>query len=153
MHLILIIGEHMRRAALILSLLLMSTVLLRVSAQPSKPDPKKVLETVLGPIEPFVEIGIALLFGATVIAFIVFMIVALGNWLWGGPFGKLMAMSSLWRAITVLAVIGIVFLIAYNIEPIAEALNFPEAKALGDIVVNMVNRGFRHFSNYFAGGT
>ena len=138
---------------LILGLLLMSTVLLGVSAQPSKPDPKKVLEAVLGSIEPFVEIGIALLFGATVIAFLLYIVVALGNWIWGGPFGKLMAMSSLWRAITILAVIGIVFLIAYNIEPIAEALNFPEAKALGSIIKDLVIKGFGHFSNFFTGGT
>ena len=143
----------MRRAVLILGLLLMSTVLLRVSAQPqpSKPEPKEVLETVLGPIEPFVEIGIALLFGATVIAFLIYVVVALGNWIWGGPFGKLMAMSSLWRAITVLAVIGIVFLIAYNIGPVAKALGFHEAEALGNIVVNIVNRGFGYIKTFFMG--
>ena len=145
----------MKRAVLILGLLLMNTVLLRVSAQPqpSKPEPKEVLETVLGPIEPFVEIGIALLFGATVIAFLIYVVVALGNWIWGGPFGKLMAMSSLWRAITVLAVIGIVFLIAYNIEPVARALKFPEAEALGKIIKDLVHKGFGHFTSYFTGGT
>ena len=137
---------------ILISILLVSIVSFPVRAL-AQPEPEEVLKTVLGPIKPFAEIGLALLFGATVVAFIIYAVVALGNWIWGGPFGKLMAMSSLWRAITVLAVIGIVFLIAYNIEPIAEALNFPEAKALGDIVVNMVNRGFRHFSNYFAGGT
>ena len=61
----------MRRSALILGLLLMMNTVL-VSAQPSRPEPKEVLETVLGPIEPFVEIGIALLFGATVIAFLIY---------------------------------------------------------------------------------
>ena len=142
----------MRRSALILGLLLMMNTVL-VSAQPSRPEPKEVLETVLGPIEPFVEIGIALLFGATVIAFLIYVVVALGNWIWGGPFGKLMAMSSLWRAITVLAVIGIVFLIAYNIEPIAKALNFSEAEALGNIIRDLVHKGFGHFTNYFTGGT
>ena len=144
----------MRR--ILISILLMSIVSLPVGAlaqpEPKGPKPEEVLKTVLGPIKPFAEIGLALLFGATVIAFIIYAVVALGNWIWGGPFGKLMAMSSLWRAITVLAVIGIVFLIAYNIEPVAKALNFPEAETLGKIIKDLVIKGFEHFSNFFMGG-
>ena len=134
-----------------ISILLMSIVSLPVGAL-AQPEPEEVLKTVLGPIKPFAEIGLALLFGATVVAFIIYAVVALGNWIWGGPFGKLMAMSSLWRAITVLAVIGIVFLIAYNIEPVAKALNFPEAETLGKIIKDLVIKGFGHFSNFFMGG-
>ena len=137
---------------ILISILLVSIVSFPVRAL-AKPEPEEVLKTVLGPVKPFAEIGLALLFGATVIAFIIYAVVALGNWLWGGPFGKLMAMSSLWRAITVLAVIGIVFLIAYNIEPIAKALDFKEAETLGGIIKDLVHKGFGHFSNFFTGGT
>lgn len=138
------------RKAIVIALLLMSIVISPIGAL-AQPEPEEVLKAVLGPIRPYAEIGLALLFGATIIAFIVFMAVALGNWLWGGPFGKLMAMSSLWRAITVLAVIGIVFLIAYNIGPVAKALGFHEAEALGNIVVNIVNRGFGYIKTFFMG--
>ncbi|RLE63391.1 MAG: hypothetical protein DRN53_02280 [Thermoprotei archaeon] len=134
----------------ILLLLSMSIVNIPVKVV-AQPKAEEVLKAVLGPIRPYAEIGLALLFGAAIIAFIVFIATALGNWIWGGPFGKLMAMSSLWRAITVLAVIGIVFLVAYNIGPVAKAFGFSEAEALGSIVTEIVNRGFGHIKTFFTG--
>ena len=104
-------------------------------AQPGE----ELVSKIFGPFMDAMSIFTAIVFGVGILGFVLLLVKGVLNWVFGGGFGRSMALGTWVRAVEALAIIPIIFFII----GILDGLGIEQLSDVADIMYSLLNRGWQ----------